>query len=118
MIEIDAIDIDKAYLRFCDVMGVPHKKLMWRSILEFSVFVGWDVFGDPEGPPLYPNDVSRKISAINGPHGETIVRVYKVRRNTTIGRVWVPIKKFIYGAFLWYWIGRAEFRIQWRRYCQ
>lgn len=110
MVEIDTVDIDVAFQLFCRVMNIPHKKAFWKSILEFSTFLGFGVFSNPSGPPAYPDDLKRKIDALIGPHGETIIRAYKIRRTTPIGCVRTPIIKTIHAACLMFYIAREHYR--------
>lgn len=110
MVEIDTTDIDVAYQLFCRVMNIPHKKALWKSVLEFSVFLGFGVFTDPKGPPVYPDDLKRKIDALIGPHGETVIKAYRIRRTTAIGYVRTPIIKAAHALALGYYVAREHFR--------
>lgn len=94
MQQLDPDEVKHLFDTFRKVMGITGDG-WWAAIFEFSAFMGAKVLDETSSPcPYLSNpDVISKTRQYNGPHGETLLKAYKVKRYSLRGRVVTPIRK-------------------------
>lgn len=96
--------LGKTWDKFCEVMALQDDPDLdnlipwWTHVFEFGIFMGRHVLhveADTEEyiPIKNKDSVIRKIKAVNGAHGATLIKAYKIRRYSFRGRVVSPLKK-------------------------
>lgn len=89
-------DITDAFHVFCKVQGLDPDRM--ANCYEFSMFIGFrllNVFryiNNDKDLIAHPN-INRTIDALNGPHGEVVVRVWMARRYSFLGKLKACCKK-------------------------
>jgi hypothetical protein len=81
----------------------------WNGALEFSLFMGLAALDPDMTEPdvdewllksKYEDELTRKVEAYTGPHGDALFAAYKVRRYSLWGKVTSPIYKTFHAMFL------------------
>lgn len=83
--------LEETYTVFCEHMGMNSDK--WISIIEFTHFAGFRILNvarddvRTKSEMLISDNSARTVNLLHGPHASTVVRAYKHRRYSFIGRV-------------------------------
>lgn len=83
-------DVSNAYDVFCRVQGFAPDKM--TNCYEFSMFLGFSLLNqfryiDNDTGIIVKPGVNRVVDALNGPHSETVVRVWMAKRYSFTGRL-------------------------------
>lgn len=83
-------EVSNAFDIFCKEQGFDANKL--TNALEFSMFIGFCLLNsfnliEEDDKLVVPSRVPGMIAALNGPHGVTVVRVWRARRYSFSGKL-------------------------------
>ncbi len=106
MIEVEIEAVDDAYTAFCTAMNFTEDSV--GSIVEFVMFAGYELM-DPFNVGNYNSDntvrasedIVYKIGLLNGPHSNSIMKMYKARRYSFSGIVKANTLKPFYAMTFW-----------------
>lgn len=117
--DMDDPDLNLGWRNFAKVMGLAHNPNLgtlrgwWFDIFEFSMFMGPALLDpqingdDLEFKEKHVADLRHKTASMTGPHSETILKAYKIRRYSLMGRVKAPIIKLCHAVIVLRTILRA-----------
>lgn len=89
-------DVSNAFNVFCKVQGFDCGQM--TNCYEFSMFIGFRLLNifkyiNNDEDLIVDPDINRVIDALNGPHGEVVVRVWMAKRYSFSGRLKACWKK-------------------------
>jgi hypothetical protein len=99
--EITGNDLELAYQKLCKIL--KYEEGSWLSIFAFSALMGHYILSSKSLENAeYRQNITTKITSINGPHGETVLKAHKLYQQRLTCRIKTAIKLPLHGCYILY----------------